>query len=375
MRIAVNTRFLLPGKLEGVGVFTHEVLKRLTFDHPEHEFIFLFDRPYSNQFIYNDNVTPVVIPPQARHPIFWYAWFEWSVPQVLKRYQPDLFFSPDGYLSITTKVKSISVIHDLAFEHYPKAVPFLTRHYYQHYFPKFAAKAEAIATVSSYSKQDLIHQYQVPADKVTVVYNGAGEHFQPLSPDEQEAVKYELTGGIDYFIYVGAIHERKNIPNLLRAFEQFKEKTGYDTKLVIAGRKAWGNQDLEALFDKLRWQADILFTSSLEQEQLARYMGASLALTYLSYFEGFGIPLLEAMQCHVPVITSNTSSLPEVAGEAGLIEAPDNVTGIANSMASLINDQALYKSLQEKAKIQCKQYSWDQTAERLWHLLEKVANS
>lgn len=375
MRIAVNTRFLLPDKLEGFGVFTHEVLKRLTCDHPEHEFIFLFDRPYSGQFIYNDNVTPVVIPPQARHPFLWYLWFEWSIPKVLKRYQPDLFFSPDGYLSLRSKVQSVPVIHDLAFEHYPKAVPFLTRHYYQHYFPKFAAKAKAIATVSSYSKQDLIHHYQVPASKVTVVYNGAGDHFQPLSQDEKEAVKYELTGGIDYFMYVGAIHERKNIPNLLRAFEQFKEKTRYATKLVIAGRKAWGNQELEALFDKLRWQSDILFTGSLEQQQLARYLGASLALTYISYFEGFGIPLLEAIQCHVPVITSNSSSLPEVAGQAGVIKDPDDITGIANSMAALIDDQAFYKALQEKAKIQCKRYSWDQTALRLWHLLEKVANS
>ena len=375
MRIAVNTRFLLPDKLEGFGVFTHEVLKRLTSNHPEHEFIFLFDRPYNSEFIYNDNVTPVVIPPQARHPILWYAWFEWSVPQVLKRYQPDLFFSPDGYLSLKTNVKSVPVIHDLAFEHYPKAVPFLTRHYYQYYFPKFAAKAEAIATVSSYSKQDLIDQYQVPANKVTVVYNGSSEHFQPLSSGEKQAVKNELTGGNDYFIYVGAIHERKNVPNLLRAFEEFKQKTSYSTKLVIAGRKAWGNQELDQLFDKLSWKTDILFTGSLGQQQLARYVGGSLALTYLSYFEGFGIPLLEAMQCHVPVITSNSSSLPEVAGEAGMIKDPDDVTGIANSMAALIDNHELYDSLRENAKIQCAKYSWDQTAQRLWHLLEKVANS
>ena len=375
MRIAVNTRFLLPGKLEGFGVFTHEVLKRLTTSHPEHEFIFLFDRSYSNQFIYADNVTPVVAYPQARHPFLWYTWFEWSVPWVLKKHQPDLFLSPDGYLSLNTEVKSVPVIHDLAFEHYPKAVPLLTRFYYQHFFPKFACKAEAIATVSSYSKQDLINQYHVDADKIAVVYNGAGEHFRPLSPEEQQAVKAELTQGYDYFIYVGAIHQRKNVPNLLRAFEQFKHTTGSPVKLVIAGRKAWGNAELERLYEGLSCKADIRFTGSVEQEQLARYVGAALALTYISYFEGFGIPLLEAMQCHVPVITSNASSLPEVAGPAGLTNDPDDVEGIAESMAALAMNAQLHARLVRNAKVQCARFSWDQTAKRLWHVLEKAAIS
>lgn len=375
MRIAVNTRFLLPHRMEGFGVFTHETLRRITAAHPEHEFLFLFDRPFSPQFIYNSNVIPAVVSPQARHPLLWYLWFEWAIPAVLQRYQPDVLLSPDGYLSLKTDVPSVPVIHDLAFEHYPEAVPWLVRWYYRYFFPKFAAKARAIATVSEYSRQDLVRQYQVPPDKISVIYNGASAHFQPLSSEEQQAVRAELTGGFAYFIYVGAIHQRKNVPNLLRAFEQFKHTTGSPVKLVIAGRKAWGNAELERLYEGLTFKDDIRFTGNIEQAQLARYVGAALALTYVSYFEGFGIPLVEAMQCHVPVITSNASSLPEVAGEAGLIKAPDDVAGIAESMAALALDHRLRECLIANARTRAHHFSWQHTAERLWHVLEKAANS
>lgn len=375
MRIAVNTRFLLPDKLEGFGVFTHETLKRLVTANPQHEFIFLFDRPYDKRFLYADNVIPEVVFPQARHPFLWYSWFEWALPKVFKRYQPDIFLSPDGYLSLSSNVKSVPVIHDLAFEHYPKAVPFLTRHYYRYFFPRFAARADAIATVSSYSKQDLIQQYQVPPNKISVVYNGANENFRPLSNEEKSEVKARLTQGYDYFIYVGAIHHRKNIPNLLRAFDLFKQQTGSPVKLLVAGRKAWGNQQLNELHKSLNHYKAIQFTGTLNQSEVARCVGAALALTYISYFEGFGIPLLEAMQCQVPVITSNTSSLPEVAGEAGLLNQPDDVEGIANSMVALTKDNDLRDRLKVNARKQAGNFSWENTADRLWHVLEKTANS
>lgn len=375
MRIAVNTRFLLPGALEGFGVFTHEVLKRLATSYPQHEFIFLFDRPYDNQFLYAENVKPVVIPPQARHPFLWYAWFEWSVPFVLKRYQPDIFLSPDGYLSLRTQVKSVPVIHDLAFEHYPRAVPWLVSQYYRYYFPKFAAKAEAIATVSTFTKNDLQQQYGVPPGKVSVIYNGASAVFQPLSKEHITKVKDTLTGGFDYFIYAGAIHQRKNVTTLLKAFESFKNETNSAVKLVIAGRKAWGNRELEKLYGSLRFQSDVIFTGSIGQKAMASYIGSALALTYLSRFEGFGLPLLEAMQCHVPVIISNAASLPEVAGNAGLSHDPDDVEGVAGSMAVLAYDAERYQELVQHAKKQSQGFSWDQTAERLWHVLKKAANS
>ena len=181
MRIAVNTRLLLEGKLDGIGWFTFETFKRITRGHPEHEFIFLFDRPYSPEFIFSENIKPVIIGPPARHPVLWYAWFEYSVPSVLQKYDADVFISPDGFLSLKTMVPSLAVIHDINFHHRPEDLPVFTRMFYNRFFPLYAKKADIIVTVSEYSRQDICKSYSIPADKVNVVYNGANPAFRPLS--------------------------------------------------------------------------------------------------------------------------------------------------------------------------------------------------
>ena len=127
MRIAVNTRLLLKDKLEGIGWFTFETLSRITKNHPEHDFYFLFDRPYSREFISGKNIHPMVIPPKTRHPILWYVWFEFCIPKILKKIKADLFLSPDGFLSLTSNIPSISVIHDINFEHHPEDLKFYHR--------------------------------------------------------------------------------------------------------------------------------------------------------------------------------------------------------------------------------------------------------
>src|SRR3989304_8480792 len=146
---AVNTRLLLKNKLEGIGWFAYESLKRITQQHKEHKFIFIFDRKYDEEFIFSDNITPVVVGPKTRHAFLWYYWFEFQIPKVLKKHKADLFLSPDGFLSLCTDVKSLNVIHDLNFEHYPNDVPYFARRFYKNNFPKYAQKAKRIATVSN----------------------------------------------------------------------------------------------------------------------------------------------------------------------------------------------------------------------------------
>jgi hypothetical protein len=155
MKIAVNTRLLLPEKLDGIGWFTFQVLRRLAANHPEHQFLFLFDRSFDYRFVFSDNITPLVIPPVTRHPVLWYLWLEWMVPRVLRRFRADIFFSPDGLIPLSLKIPCVTVIHDINFHHRPLDLPFASRWYYRHYFPGFARKATRIATVSEYSKSDI----------------------------------------------------------------------------------------------------------------------------------------------------------------------------------------------------------------------------
>lgn len=375
MRIAVNTRFLLKGRLEGFGVFTHEVMRRITQQHSEHEFLFLFDRSYDPDFIYGDNVTPLIIPPQARHPILWYLWFEWSLPRIFRKYQPDLFLSPDGYLSLSTNIPSVPVIHDLAFEHYPQDVPQLTSWYYRHYFPRFAKHASCIATVSKYSKKDIVDQYGISRDEIDVIYNGAGAQFQPLSDEKVQEYRNALTEGRPYFVYVGSLHQRKNITNLLKAYDRFRGESEAPWKLVIIGRKAWGTAAMEETYEGMIYRDDVILTGSLNQADLVGYLASAGALTYVSYFEGFGLPLLEAMYCDVPVITANATSLIEVAGDAALLSDPFDPDAIASNMRVVAEKPRLREELVEQGRRQRHHFSWDQTANRLWKTMMRAISS
>ena len=371
MLIAVNTRLLLKDKLEGIGWFTYESLKRITKSHPEHQFLFLFDRPFSEEFIFSDNVSPIVVGPQARHPFLWYWWFEQSLPKVLHKQEPDLFLSPDGFLPLSysspagiKKCKFLPVIHDLNFEHYPQDIPFLARKYFQKYFPKYAKKATRIATVSEYSKQDISKTYGISPEKIDVVYDGSNDLFKPISGDEKKNVRSKYANGEEYFLFVGALSPRKNIARLLQAFDEFKKSSSSKIKLVIVGEKMFMTSEIENVFNKMQFKNDVVFTGRLGTNDLKDVMAAALALVFVPYFEGFGIPIVEAMYCDVPVITSNVTSMPEIAGNAGLLVDPFSVDSIKEGMLKIYKDETLRNQLIANGRIQREKFSWDKTARR-----------
>jgi hypothetical protein len=165
------------------------------------KFYFFFDRPYDPQFVFAPNVTPVVVHPQARHPVLFYMWFEWSIPFMLRKYKIDLFLSPDGYMSLSTKVPTCLVIHDLAFEHYPEHFVLSHKLYWRHYSPLFARRAKRIATVSTFSKEDIAARYGILPQNIDVVYNGAHEEYVPLTPTKREEVKNKYAEGCEYFVF------------------------------------------------------------------------------------------------------------------------------------------------------------------------------
>ncbi|WP_118952924.1 glycosyltransferase family 4 protein [Taibaiella helva] len=371
MRIAVNTRLFLKGKLEGIGWFAHETLTRLVRQHPEHEFIFFFDRPYHKDFVFAPNVTPVVLKPQARHPALYVLWTEWAVPYALRKYRADIYFSPDGLGTLRSKVPTCITIHDLAYRHYPQFMDKLHKWHYAHYLPRFAQKARRIVAVSEYTRQDIVKQYGIPEDKIDVVYNGAHEAYKPLSYDEKEQVKAQYTEGEEFFLFTGALHPRKNVVNLLKAFVQFKRRQRSPIKLVIVGRMAWQYDEIAKARELMPYKEDVIWTGYLNVEDLARVTASAYALVYPSLFEGFGIPILEAMTCDVPVIVSNTSSMPEVGGDAALLVDPASPEDIAAKMMQIYKDETLRQKMIEAARIRKQQFSWERSAQQLWESLMK----
>lgn len=372
MRIAVNTRLLLPGRLEGIGWYTYEAFSRITRNHPEHQFFFLFDRPFSREFVFAPNVTPVVIGLPARHPVLWYAWFEYSVSRFLRQNAIDIFVSPDGYLSLRSEIPQVAVIHDINFLHHPEWLPLLHAKYMNRYFPLYARKARRIATVSQFSKHDIVSEYGIAPERIDVTYNGANPAYTPLPEREQEQVRKNLSDGKPYFLFVGAFNPRKNLSVLIDAFDLFKHRTRSDIKLMLVGEPMFRKTGFEAAYRRCRYQKDIIFAGRKDLRELTAITASAFATVYPSLFEGFGIPVLESMQCDIPLAVSGTTSLPEVAGDAAIYFNPTNPEDIARTMAELRDKPELRARLIGKGREQRNRYSWNATAETLYQCIIKA---
>ncbi|HZH86418.1 MAG TPA: glycosyltransferase family 1 protein [Brumimicrobium sp.] len=369
MRIGVNTRFLLKNKMEGFGWYTYETMLRITQQHPEHEFVFFFDRPYDAKFVFSENIIPVVVHPPTRHPILQIIWFDYAIPKALKKYKCDAFVSTDGYLSLKSDLPQLTVMHDLNFEHNPSDLPKNALKFLKKRFPLFARRADRICTVSNFSKNDIVDTYGIPAEKIDVTYNGVSPIFKVIQAEEKIKVQQKYTKGKPYIIFVGAIHKRKNIQRLIEAYSKLKSEGAIPHHLLIVGEPMWKNQTIKVSEDM---KASIHFTGHVSLDVLAKIMAGADCLAFVSYFEGFGIPLVEAMQSGVPVLAGDRTSLPEVGGDAALYCNPYSVNSITEKLKLILSDEALREDLISKGLERAQLYSWDYTARDLWLAIEKI---
>ncbi|MBV9987570.1 MAG: glycosyltransferase family 4 protein [Chitinophagaceae bacterium] len=367
MRIAVNAIFLQKGQLEGYGQYAREITRRLVQQHPEHEFIFIFDRPYDPEFVFADNVIPVVTGPAARHALAFKYWYDVKAPLALRKYKPDVWLQPYGFCSLSTSIPQILIVHDLAFKHHPDFIAWHHRSYYQAYTGRFLKKAAHIITVSEFSKQDIISRYATASEKISVAPGAARAEFVPVSWQEKQSIKDQFSSGTEYFLCTGGIHPRKNLMNLLKAFSLFKKWQHSNMKLLIAGRLAWQYEEIVEKLKTYKYRDDVVLTGYLPDDQLARLTAGAYAMVYPSWFEGFGLPIVEAMQAGVPVIASNTSSMPEAGGEAALYADPADPDSIAKHMLSLYRDETFRSKLIEAGYEQAKKFSWDRSAQQIWN--------
>jgi glycosyltransferase involved in cell wall biosynthesis len=353
--------------MEGFGNYSYELVCRITKNNPEHTFVLFFDRAIDPKFEFSSNVKKVVLFPPTRHPFLWIYWFEWSLKRAMKKHQVDLLWSPDGFCSLSSSKPQIATIHDLNFEHYPKDLPWMVSKYFRFFFPKFARKANHIITVSHFSEKDIVHTYGIEEKKVSVVYNGINDAFRVLSSEEMEETRRVYSNNRPYFLFVGSLHPRKNIHRLVEAFVAFCENN-LDIDLVIVGNAMWK----KSVFSLPKVAENrVHFQGHLSTEELSRITGSAFALSYVPYFEGFGIPLVEAMRCGVPIISANTSCLPEIAGDAAIYCDPFSVEEISTQLFRMAEDKKLHQTLSENALKRASNYSWDVAAEQIWKLISK----
>ncbi len=366
MNIGVNARLLVENNMSGIGWFIHETMQRLVAEHTEHTFYYFFDRPYAKKFITSQNIIPIVIPPKCRyHPLFYKLWYNFQLPRKLKKYKIDLFISADSINTLKSETPSILVIHDIAFEHFPHYVPWYMSKYLKRVTRLGAHKATKIATVSEYSKNDISSLYNINLDDIYVVYSGTKNNFKPIGSDQKIEIKAKYTSKCDYFLFIGTIHPRKNLKNQLLAFEMFKDlNKKSDHKFLVVGSTWIWDKELDKVFNNMKFKDDVLFIGHISTEELSKITAAATAIMYVSVFEGFGVPIMEAFQSEVPVITSNTSSMPEIAGDAALIVDPFDPGKIFDAMNDIYNNPETVKRLVESGIKRKNLFSWDNTASK-----------
>ncbi len=374
MVIAVNAIFLQKNLLEGYGHYANEILKRIVQSNPTHHFIFIFDRPYDDQFIFGNNVTAIQIAPAARHvPAFIY-WYNISAALAIKKYKPSIWIQPYGFCSLTTTIPQLLVVHDLAFKQATNDIAWHQQWFYQYFTPKFLKKATTIITVSNYSKLAIEQTYPFTKNCVKVIPGAARSEFKPISWEEKTQIKEMYTDGFEYFICVGGISPRKNLMNMLKAFTLFKKWNKSNMKLVFAGRLAWNYQQILEKLKTYKYKSDVILTGYLSDELLQKLTAGAYASVYMSNHEGFGLPIVEAMQAGVPVIAADNSSMPEVGEEAVLYAGSIDPKKIAEQMQLLYKEEKLRENLIIKGLQRAKTYNWDESASLFWKEIIATVN-
>jgi glycosyltransferase involved in cell wall biosynthesis len=364
--VVVNARLLLPHSTEGIARFATEVLRRMTTRHPEVRFSFLFDRPFDESFIFSSNVVPYVVSPPARHPLLWYAWFHQTTPRKVIALKPDVYFSPELYLCPYLRVPKVAVFHDVAYEHYPEILSWSHGWYLRHYSPIYQAAADHILTVSEFNRQDIHQVYGTPLDKLSVAYNGVSEGFHPLHAEAQQATRNRFAEGNPYFLFVGTMQPRKNLTRLLQAFDRFKSQWDTPMRLLIVGKPGFKHRELQQVYAQMTHRDAVTFTGRVSATDLNALYASALALTFVPLYEGFGLPIVEAMRAGTAVLCAQVSAMPEIYGEAAYGVDPLHVPQIAEGMAALYQDAGLRSRLIQQGFTQQAQFTWDRCYESAW---------
>jgi glycosyltransferase involved in cell wall biosynthesis len=298
-----------------------------------------------------------------------------TIPSIAARERADIIHFPYNWsFPLRKSAPCLLTIHDVIPLNFREAQGFFTNLFLYRPGMRMATRLnDAIATVSEFSRQDLSENLGVPLTKVTAIPNGLND---PHPPDEdlQAALRERFKLGDGLVLYVGGIHERKNVARLIRAFAKFRREEHFPGKLLITGSVSGApyQEKMKAQLDQVVASTDVsdyvIFTGFVSDRELEALMRLALFLVYPSLYEGFGIPILESMQIGTPVITSNLTAMPEVAGEAALLVNPYRVDDIAAAMARLLNDPSKREELVERGKQWAREFSWDRTAEEYLEL-------
>lgn len=358
-------------KRVGISEYAYQLLLQFsssTFKDKKIKFVvYLKDEPMSHLPKEGKNWSYRVLKPGK-------LWTQWRLPLdlFLHRPKPDVFFSMTHYAPRFSSVPTVVSVMDVAYERFPELFNQSDLYQLRNWTAYSVKQAKKVVTISNSSKDDIIKSYDTPSAKVEVIYPGI-KHIASLEPRvfgmNQLQSKYHIAD--NFILFVGTLQPRKNIARLIEAFAKVNNEKALD--LVIIGKKGWQYEEILAAPEKFAVSDRVKFLEGINDDELSMFYKHAVCYVLPSLYEGFGLPVVEAMQRGCPVITSNISSMPEAGGEAALYVDPENVDDIAEKISLLVTDKKLREELIEKGKKQVKKFSWEKAAKETLDVLQEVA--
>ncbi len=368
MRIGIDARLVYYHQA-GIGQYILRLTQALARIDPDDHFVIFKSRKDKTLIVDQANFSLQHLWTPSHH-----RFERWALSLELAPFALDLLHSPDFIPPAWTRAPSVITMHDLAFLLYPR---FLTRGSARYYgqVDLAARQADHIIAVSQSTKRDTIRMLGVPEAKVTVIYEAAHPLFAPIADtDALDRVRARYRLPADFILFVSTIEPRKNLPTLLRAFRRLRDQYKSPAILAIAGNRGWLAQEVDQVLDELNLSDAVRFLGGVPNEELVYLYNAAKLFVLPSFYEGFGLPPLEAMACGTPVIVSNVSSLPEVVGDAGILVEPEDVEGLTVAMWRVLSDETLRREMRDKGLARAATFSWERAARETLAVYRQVTN-
>ncbi|MBU0731371.1 glycosyltransferase family 4 protein [Patescibacteria group bacterium] len=377
MRIGIDCRTILSpnlGEKAGVGHYTYYLVKNLIAIDKSNEYVLFFDHraPDTKEFE-KKNVKIIKFPFSQYKKYMPYGYSHLIISAVINREKIDLFHGPANTVSMNVKAPCVITIHDLAIYNHPSWFPSKQGFSTKYVVPKSVEKADKIIAVSESTKNNIIKLFKTDTEKIDVIYEGF-EKVPRQARDKIEKIKKKFDTGDNFVFYVGTIEPRKNLDNLVKAFDRLmmtKYKKYQDFKLIIAGGKGWKFDDFFSAVKKSKC-GRVRYIDYVTHDEKIALMSSATAFVFPSLWEGFGLPVLEAMNLDTPVITSDVSSLPEVAGDAALLVNPKSVKSMEKGLDQVLGSLTKRETMIKKGGEQAKKFSWNKAARETLKTYKKI---
>lgn len=367
MRIAIDITY--PNKIKtGTRIYTYNLLEAIKRLNPRNEYILLTAPFFKSKGLLIKIINIIVD----------FGWRQFVLPYKLKNRKADILHSPSFFAPWILPCSSVTTIYDTSYLYYPQGYNPLWLFYFKHSVTLGMKRAKKIIAISKHTKKDILRNFTISPEKIEVIYGGVADRFAPIRNNVVKGAfrgKYKLDGEI--ILSVSELNFRKNIPTLLKAYYLFKTKysefktTKY--KLVLCGQKGKAfDANILSQIEELNLKNDVIFLGHIPDDDLPLLYNVATLFVFPSLYEGFGLPPLEAMACGCPVIASNTSSLPEVIGEAGILVDPLDADGFANAMKRIISDDSLREELIKKGIERARLFSWEKAAKETLAVYSQV---